>query len=74
MQVGTRVKVITPKDRHQDSLAKLFEDQIGTVSEVEMDGRTKMFRVRLDSPVEVPGVGSVTSDLWSREHMKTTKR
>lgn len=37
------------------------------------DGRTWMHRVRLDEPVEVPGVGRVTDDIWSNEHLRTVR-
>jgi hypothetical protein len=45
---------------------KEFVGRTGTV--VGKEG--KMWRVRLDSPVEIPGVGSVSSDLWEGRLLK----
>lgn len=50
-----------------------FVGQTGEIVGVERDGRTKMYRVRLDRPVEIPGLGPVTDDLWAAEHLKTLR-
>jgi hypothetical protein len=51
-----------------------FVGSTGTVRETERDGRTKLYRVRLDEPVEIPGyVGRVTSDLWAGQFLKRIK-
>jgi hypothetical protein len=33
----------------------------------------RLYRIRLDEPVEVPGVGKVTNDLWERKFFKVVK-
>lgn len=55
---------------------KEFVGQTGVVVvEREMkDGSTWMHRVRLNEPVEIPGVGIVTDDLWSSSYLRTVKR
>ncbi len=50
-----------------------FVGSTGTVVNVEKDGRTAMYRVRLDSPVNVPGVGLVTDDLWAGEYLRPVR-
>ncbi len=50
---------------------KQFVGKIGTIVNVELDGRTKMYRVKLDKPVEIPGVGLVEDDLWAGQYLKT---
>jgi hypothetical protein len=47
-----------------------FVGMTGTITGMEMDGRNKMWRVKLDRPVDVPGVGPVTDDLWTSEFLK----
>lgn len=47
-----------------------FVGKTGTVVGWEKDGRTWLNRVKLDVPVEVPGVGVVRSDLWASEYLK----
>jgi len=44
-------------------LGQYFHNKTGTIISIEKDGRTNMFRVRLDSPVMLPVVGKVTDDL-----------
>lgn len=52
-----------------------FVGKSGTIIDnTERDGRTTMYRVRLDEPVIVPGVGQVTDDLWAGGRLKTAKR
>lgn len=43
-----------------------FLKKTGTIIGEEM----KYYRVKLDEPVEVPGVGKVTDDLWMRDTFK----
>lgn len=51
-----------------------FIGKIGTVIEnTEKDGSTTMYRVRLDEPVNIPGVGRVEDDLWSGAGLKTIR-
>jgi hypothetical protein len=50
-----------------------FVGKTGTVVGEEMDGRTRMYRVRLDEPVEIPGVGMVEDDLWAGSFLKTIR-
>jgi hypothetical protein len=40
---------------------------------VIIDKEGKQYRVRLDEPVEVPGVGTVTHDLWMPAHLKVIR-
>jgi hypothetical protein len=64
-QYGSRVKVTGGM--------REFVGKTGTVVGVEQDGRTTMYRVRMDEPVEVPGVGRVTDDVWAASHVKTAR-
>lgn len=52
-----------------------FVGKTGTVvcEKEYRDGRTWMHRVRLDEPVEIPGVGLVTDDLWSGATIRTIR-
>jgi len=47
-----------------------FIGQTGTVIAEQLDGQTKLYRVELDSPVEVEGLGRVADDLWARPYLK----
>jgi hypothetical protein len=66
------VKIVYPQSSlNSTNLSKYFNNQTGLIIGTEMDGKTKMFRVRLDKPVKVPGLSDpVTSDLWSKEYLK----
>lgn len=44
------------------------------IDNTETDGRTRMYRVRLDAPVEVPLIGFVTDDLWAGRHLDNLDR
>jgi hypothetical protein len=59
MRIGTRVKI-------KDSSIREFNGKFGTVLSSEKDG---LYRVRLDKPVNVPGAGIVTDDLWSKDYL-----
>lgn len=59
MRTGTRVKI-------KDSSVRQYNGKFGTVIGSEKDG---LYRVRLDKPVNVPGVGIVTDDLWSKDYL-----
>jgi hypothetical protein len=65
-----RVKIVTPKGYQS---FKEFEGCTGTVVGFEMDGRTKMHRVKLDEPVMVHGVGLVKDDIWSGKFLRTIR-
>lgn len=45
---------------------KEFIGKTGTV----VDKENKMYRIRLDRPVDVPMVGEVRDDLWERSGFK----
>ena len=62
MKLGTRVRIISGMVE--------FVGATGEVTSHEKDGATLLNWVRLDSPVFVSGVGSVTDDLWSNSHLK----
>lgn len=48
-----------------------FVGKIGTIIDnTERDGGRIQYRVRFDTPVEVPGVGAVSDDLWTRPFLK----
>lgn len=62
MNIGDSVKILGGM--------KEFVGKRGYVTGIEMDGRKRMYRVRLESPVEIPGVGAVEDDLWSRPFLR----
>ena len=66
---GSRVKIAGQKG----SLGDVFNGQKGTVVGYEKDGSTVLFRVLLDTPVHVEGVGSVKDDLWAGSFLKTIR-
>ena len=49
---------------------KEFVGQTGTITGSEKDGSTTMYRVQLDEPVQVEGVGLVEDDLWSWDFLE----
>ena len=69
-QIGHRVKIIQPKF---GGSMKEFHGKTGTVTGIEKDGSTNMYRVELDDPVDIPGVGKVSDDLWAGQHLKKIK-
>lgn len=66
MKNGTRVKVLGGMME--------FVGSEGTVVDREKDGPVTMYRVRLDVPVNVPGVGWVADDLWAKEYLRKVGR
>ena len=52
---------------------KEFVGRLGTIIGEE-GSRPRMYRVRLHEPVEVPGVGEVTDDLWQGSALKAVRR
>jgi hypothetical protein len=52
---------------------KEFIGRLGTIVGEE-GSRPRMYRVRLHEPVEVPGVGEVTDDLWQGNALKAVRR
>jgi hypothetical protein len=41
-----------------------FVGKTGIIVDYEKDGHTTMYRVRLDEPVDHPGIGIIKDDLW----------
>lgn len=68
LQHGDRVRIHYKVVRTE--IERAFQGKVGTISGEERDGRTRMFRVRFQPPVQVPGVDPVTSDLWAAEFLK----
>jgi len=66
MKRQTRVKITGGMDE--------FIGRTGTVIDEQMDGRTRLYRVQLDTPVEVEGIGQVSDDLWSRQYLKVVRK
>ncbi len=51
-----------------------FVGRTGTIVGVEYtNGRNLLYRVRLDEPVEVPGVGLVRDDLWESRYLRNVR-
>jgi hypothetical protein len=67
-QHGDRVRIHYKNPR--TDVEKAFQGKVGSISGEERDGRTRMFRVKFNPPVQVPGVDPVTSDLWTAEFLK----
>lgn len=65
MQYGTRVKILAGGSE--------FVGKTGRVVGEENYGRQKLYRVRLDEPVIVEGVGRVTHDLWEKQYLRRTR-
>jgi hypothetical protein len=66
-----RVTIKSPKSkvRPLTGLDAAFEGQKGTIVGFEQ-GKPVMFRVKLDNPIDILGVGLVKDDLWSGEYLK----
>ncbi len=49
-----------------------FCGRTGTIVGAEYtNGRNPLYRVRLDEPVEISGVGLVRDDLWESRYLRT---
>lgn len=65
-QIGTRVKIASGMTE--------FVGRHGIIIDnTERDGSAIMYRVELDAPVTIPGVGEVQDDLWSGSHLKSER-
>lgn len=64
--VGKRVMIIGGM--------KEFHGKTGRISHIEGEGRDRAYRVHLESPVHVAGVGKVHSDLWQGHHLVKEKQ
>lgn len=62
-RIGQRVKILGG--------LREFVGQVGEIVDVEKWGRETYYRVRLDGPVFVPGVGSVRDDLWMGDMLQS---
>ena len=64
LAIGTRVQIM-------GGGMKEFRRKTGTVIENDYrDGNVRMYRVRLDEPVTIVGVGEVNDDLWAGRFLK----
>lgn len=64
-QIGQRVKILGG--------LREFVGQTGVIVDVEKDGRATMYRVLLDTPVEVGCCGFVEDDLWQGQFLRNIK-
>jgi hypothetical protein len=64
-KIGQRVRVL-------DGMRE-FVGKDGTIIGYETDHRTTMYRVRLDAPVEISGVGTVKDDLWAGKYLRNLR-
>ena len=62
-KLGTRVKILGGMSE--------FVGKTGEI--VDYDPRDRLYRVELDEPVLIPGIGAVTDDLWGGEYLKTLR-
>ena len=71
MKIGDHVKIARPTRLAPGcGIDDAFEGALGCIIGKEME----MFRVRLDYPIMIEGIGRVTSDLWSREFLRITRK
>jgi hypothetical protein len=68
---GDRVQIRAPKATPHPltGLDKEFEGSYGAVVDMER-GIPTMYRVKLDRPVFIAGVGMVRDDLWHSSYLK----
>lgn len=66
--IGKRVKIC-----QKQGGMKEFEGKTGSIISHEKDGHEILYRVKLDEPVHIEGVGKVRDDLWSGEHLQKIK-
>lgn len=64
-KIGQRVCVIAGMSE--------FVGQTGTIVDHEKSGNVTLYRVALDTPVHVPGVGDVADDLWSGPSLRNVR-
>jgi hypothetical protein len=66
-RIGKRVRILGGMQE--------FIGKTGTIIDAEKMGRNEpiYYRVRLDTPVEIPGVGRVRDDLWQGHLLKTIR-
>lgn len=67
-QIGMRVKIV-------GGGMKEFVGQTGVIiGDSERDGAAILYRVKLDSAIDVPNVGQVVDDLWQGCHLRVARR
>lgn len=49
---------------------KEFAGKTGRVVHKEKLGRERYYRIRMDKPVDIPGIGRVTDDLWTSKFLR----
>ncbi len=65
-RIGKRVRILGGMQE--------FVGKIGTIVDVEKHSREPAYyRVRLDTPVQIPLVGLVRDDLWQGHMLKTIR-
>lgn len=64
-KLGQRVKITGGMDE--------FVGQVGAIIDFEKDGRMTMYRVQLDTPVNVNGIGKVADDLWAGAYLRNVR-
>ena len=74
MTHGDRVRIKTRNPYSGMPDQTPFSGKTGTIVGTEFDGRTRMYRVRLDTSVHVPGVGLVADDLWSGKWLSKVRQ
>ena len=50
-----------------------FVGQTGVITDIEDDGLTKLYRVSLDEPINIEGIGEVEDDLWAAEFLEVER-
>lgn len=69
LDYGDSVKVVYPPNE-QRGLGLAFNGQTGRVLYSEKVGRERFYRVKLDKPVLIDGLGPVSDDLWTRKYLR----
>ncbi len=66
-RIGKRVRILGGMQE--------FVGKTGTIVDAQKMGRHEpiYYRVRLDTPVNIPGVGQVRDDLWQGHLLKTIR-
>lgn len=68
-KLGSRVRIA----RQPGPLGNYFNGRFGTIIGTERDGTNVLYRVRLDLRADVPGVGLVSTDLWSSTNLVSVR-